>query len=130
MFAYAIVLVFALVVPLALGVAWLVSANAALLLVATSMVFFLCVQEVACNMAYHLPAKGLVGGSALLARLREHHRRHHDPRLMKRWNFNVTVPVFDFLYRSTWSPAREAARPARPHAARVARRVAGRRVTG
>ncbi|HEY4122314.1 MAG TPA: hypothetical protein VGM56_30815 [Byssovorax sp.] len=117
--AYAIVLVFALVAPLALGVAWLASTNAALLLVATAMVFFLSYEWL--HMAYHLPAKGLVGGSAILARMREHHRRHHDPRLMKRWNFNVTVPVFDLLCRTSWSPAREAARPPRAHAAQASR---------
>jgi hypothetical protein len=27
---------------------------------------------------------------------------------MKRWNFNVTVPVFDWIHRSVWSPEREA----------------------
>ncbi|MBK7399278.1 MAG: hypothetical protein IPJ34_24170 [Myxococcales bacterium] len=35
--------------------------------------------------------------------LREHHRRHHHPRLMQRWNFNVTIPLFDWLHRSVVS---------------------------
>jgi sterol desaturase/sphingolipid hydroxylase (fatty acid hydroxylase superfamily) len=29
--------------------------------------------------------------------LREQHRRHHHPRLMQRWNFNVTVPLWDWV---------------------------------
>ena len=28
---------------------------------------------------------------------------------MKRWNFNVTLPLFDWVHGTTWSPAREAA---------------------
>ncbi len=31
----------------------------------------------------------------IIRALRTHHARHHDPRLMQRWNFNVTVPLFD-----------------------------------
>jgi len=32
--------------------------------------------------------------------LREHHRRHHHPALMQKWNFNVTVPLFDWVHRT------------------------------
>ena len=28
---------------------------------------------------------------------------------MQRWNFNVTVPLFDWLLGTTWSAARESA---------------------
>ena len=27
---------------------------------------------------------------------------------MKRWNFNVTFPVFDWIHGTIWSPEREA----------------------
>ena len=26
---------------------------------------------------------------------------------MKRWNFNVTLPLFDWIHRTVWSPERE-----------------------
>jgi hypothetical protein len=48
---------------------------------------------------YHLPLPTLArlglrpGG--LFHRLRTHHARHHIPRLMARYNFNVTVPLAD-----------------------------------
>jgi hypothetical protein len=109
--AYAIVLVFAMVLPFAFAAARLASPNAALLFVATSMVFFLAYEWL--HMAYHLPPGSAVYRIPLLRRLRELHRRHHDPRLMKRWNFNVTIPVFDVLHGTLWSPAREAERDAR-----------------
>jgi hypothetical protein len=34
---------------------------------------------------------------------------------MKRWNFNVTIPLFDLLHGTLWSPEREAKRDARRH---------------
>ena len=108
--AYAIVLIFAMILPFALAAARFASLNVALLFVATSMVFFLAYEWL--HMAYHLPQASAVWRLPLLARLRELHRRHHDPRLMKRWNFNVTIPVFDVVHGTLWSPEREAARGA------------------
>jgi small neutral amino acid transporter SnatA (MarC family) len=103
---YAIVLVFlTLVLPLAFVIERYVTTNVAMLVTATSMVFFLSYEWL--HLAYHLPMDHPVSRIGLIAKLREHHRRHHEPRLMKRWNFNVTVPVFDWLYGTLWSPARE-----------------------
>ena len=28
--------------------------------------------------------------------LLEHHRAHHDPHLMTKWNFNIAFPLFDW----------------------------------
>lgn len=36
-------------------------------------------------------------GSRLGHYLREHHRIHHDPKLMTKYNFNLAFPVTDFL---------------------------------
>jgi hypothetical protein len=103
---YAVVLVFlTLVLPLAIVIERYVSTNVAMLVTATSMVFFLSYEWL--HLAYHLPPDHPVARNSLIAKLREHHRRHHEPRLMKRWNFNVTVPLFDWLHGSIWSPARE-----------------------
>lgn len=104
--AYAIVLVFAMVLPLALLLARLVGDNTALLMVITSMAFFLSYEWL--HMAYHMPDESRIGRLSIIRRLREQHRRHHDPRLMKRWNFNVTFPVFDVILGTAWSPEREA----------------------
>ncbi len=108
---YAIGLVFGMVVPIAGLVYALFGANAALLTTASSMAFFLSYEWL--HLAYHLPPESFVGRLRLVRVLRELHRRHHDPRLMKRWNFNVTVPVFDWVHGTVWSPEREAARAAR-----------------
>jgi sterol desaturase/sphingolipid hydroxylase (fatty acid hydroxylase superfamily) len=47
-----------------------------------------------------MPEDSFVGRLALVRVLREHHRRHHHPALMQRWNFNVTLPLFDWLYKT------------------------------
>lgn len=108
--AYAIVLVFVMMVPIVAAL-WIgVTPNVALLHLATSMLFFLAYEWM--HLAYHLPPEHPIGRLGLVRRLRELHRRHHDPRLMKRWNFNVTVPVFDWIHGTLWSEEREAARRA------------------
>jgi Fatty acid hydroxylase superfamily len=109
--AYAVVLVALLNAPLAIGIGAFFGANAGCLYLVTSMFFFLSYEWL--HLAYHLPRESRIGQNPVIGRLREHHRRHHDPRRMKRWNFNVTVPVFDWVHGRIWSPQREAADDAR-----------------
>jgi Fatty acid hydroxylase superfamily len=105
--AYAVVLVALVNAPLTYLFSTLLSPNVGFLYLATAMGFFLSYEWL--HFAYHLPPTTFLGRRPLIAALREQHRRHHDPRLMKRWNFNVTVPVFDWIYRTNWSPERERA---------------------
>lgn len=103
---FVIVIILALLLPLGLLVGLFVPRNCALLFIATSLLFFLLYEWL--HMAYHLPTDTRIGRNRLIAALRSLHQRHHDPRLMKRWNFNVTVPLFDLLHGTLWSPEREA----------------------
>ncbi len=103
--AYAIVLVFVMMVPIVSAVWYFASPNIALLHLATSMLFFLAYEWM--HLAYHLPQTHPIGRLGLIRKLRELHLRHHDPSLMKRWNFNVTVPLWDWIHRSAWSEERE-----------------------
>jgi hypothetical protein len=106
--AYAIVLIFVIACPLAFALSWLLSPNVGYLFLATAMVFFVSYEWL--HLAYHLPPESAIGRLRVIAFLREHHRLHHDPRLMQKWNFNVTVPVFDWIFRTNWSKEREAER--------------------
>lgn len=106
--AYAIGLVFVMVLPLAYLVGLVFGQNPALLMIIASMAFFLSYEWL--HMAYHLPENSFLGRRPLIRRLRELHRRHHEPRLMKQWNFNVTLPVFDWILGTLWSPEKEAAK--------------------
>jgi sterol desaturase/sphingolipid hydroxylase (fatty acid hydroxylase superfamily) len=119
---YAIVLVFAMVVPIALGTAYFATKNSAMLMIATSMFFFLSYEWL--HLIYHLSDTSPLRRLPLIPMLREQHRRHHEPRLMKRWNFNVTVPVFDVIHGTLWSPEREERRARRDERRARRRRAA------
>lgn len=82
--------------PLAAGAGYLFGANVGWL-VLMSAAFYVVSYELT-HMIYHLPEDTFVGGLSIVRVLREHHARHHDPRLMHKWNFNVTLPLFDWLH--------------------------------
>ena len=73
-----------------------VSANAGWLFVIVGVGYFLLYEWL--HFAYHLPADGWLGRRWLVARLRAHHTRHHDPRRMRHTNFNITFPIADWLF--------------------------------
>jgi fatty acid hydroxylase family protein len=61
-----------------------------------SVVFYLLTYEWF-HAAYHMPAEGPIGRWRVTRWLRRHHQRHHSPRLMQSWNFNVTIPLWDLV---------------------------------
>ena len=65
------------------------------------------------HLTWHLPESSRVGSLRLVRALRRHHAVHHDPRLMQRWNFNVTVPLWDLVRRTCWRPPLHSASSAR-----------------
>ncbi len=83
------------VAPLALGLAWIWSAAAGWLFLLTASLFMVSYELL--HLGYHAPANSFVGRRDIIRVLRTHHARHHDPRLMQRYNFNVTVPLFDWI---------------------------------
>jgi hypothetical protein len=106
--AFGVLAILSLQLPL-LGLALLFGLrNVALLFMATSMAYTLLYEWL--HLAYHLPPDSFIGKRALIRRLRQHHTLHHDPKLMQRWNMNVTLPLWDWLrgtvYRSTDRGAR------------------------
>lgn len=125
--AYAVLLIGLINAPLAYLAGKLLAPNVGLIFLVTSMWFFITYEWL--HLAYHLPPTHPIGRLRLIGVLREHHRRHHDPRLMKSWNFNVTVPLFDWIHRTTWTTEREAERAA-AREARKARRAAARQIAG
>jgi sterol desaturase/sphingolipid hydroxylase (fatty acid hydroxylase superfamily) len=105
--APALVGLVALVAPVALVLARLWSRNAGLLFLATGVGFYLLYEW--CHLSYHQPEASFVGRLALVRVLRRHHQRHHHPALAKRYNFNVTFPIWDRV-RGTVAPAEAIAR--------------------
>jgi len=108
--AFGIVAILSLQLPL-LGLALLLGyKNVALLFLATSMSYVLLYEWL--HLAYHLPATSFIGARTTIRWLRRHHARHHDHRLMQRWNMNVTLPLWDWLRGTIHHP--EPARHAKP----------------
>jgi hypothetical protein len=89
---------FALPVGLLLYV--IVSQNVACLFVASALIYFISYEWL--HFSYHAPNGSLVSRLPLISRLRRHHLVHHNPRLMTRYNFNITVPLFDALFGTTF----------------------------
>ena len=74
--------------------------NPALLFMATTMAYVIAYEWL--HLAYHAPADSFVGRLQMIRRLRRHHAVHHAPELMQKWNFNVTIPLWDWVRRTTW----------------------------
>jgi hypothetical protein len=82
--------------PMAFLVRLALGANCGWLFLVSSALYMV-LYEVS-HLSYHLPETTWVGRRPLIKVLREHHARHHDPRLMQKWNFNVTLPLFDWVH--------------------------------
>ena len=92
---YGILAIFLSALPITAALWFFVSHNVALLWVASTMGYVVAYEWL--HLAYHLPASNPIGRNPLIGWLRRHHAMHHTPELMQRWNFNVTVPLADWL---------------------------------
>jgi len=81
--------------PLAILCAKVLTPNCGWLFLVTSSLYMVGYEL--SHLSYHLPPTTLIGRNPLVKVLREHHARHHDPTLMQNWNFNVTIPIWDYL---------------------------------
>jgi hypothetical protein len=98
--------------PFAFAMGHFTTANAGWLVLVTAGLYMVGYEL--SHLSYHLPPDTFVGRLALVRVLRRHHARHHEPRLMQRWNFNVTIPLFDWVHGTIWrEPATEKAEESR-----------------
>ncbi len=58
----------------------------------------------------HLPPDLPIARSSLVRAVTHHHRVHHDPRLMTRFNFNFALPLFDWILGTRYRAGSEGAR--------------------
>ncbi len=82
--------------PVAILIYYFISQNVALLFVFMATFYFLNYELL--HLAYHLEPDSLIGRLPFMKVLRRHHTLHHDQRLMGRYNFNISYPVFDFVF--------------------------------
>lgn len=86
--------------PVALAIGWLVGPDAALLFGIVALSYFLFYEWM--HLASHLPPDRALGRLPGVSFVREHHRAHHDPRRMRHYNFNITVPLTDWMVGTLW----------------------------
>ena len=86
--------------PVGALLAWLTTANIARLFVATAIGYFLTYEWL--HFAYHQPPESFVGRIWLVRLLRGHHLTHHDHAHMQKHNFNITFPICDTLFGTTY----------------------------
>jgi len=72
----------------------------AALFVATCAVYVVSYEWA--HLSYHLAPDSAIGRLAVVRWLRRHHAAHHDPRRMKKWNFNVNIPLWDWVRGTYW----------------------------
>ena len=102
---YALPALLLLVAPVAALLGWAGGRNAAALFMVASVLYYLLYELL--HLAYHLPAGHRLARSRLVGWLRRQHQRHHDPRRMTEGNFNVSIPLFDWLLGTRLSDQRE-----------------------
>ena len=69
--------------------------NLAALFVVTTMFYVLSYEWL--HLSYHLSPDSFIGRRSIIRKLRRHHATHHRPELMQKWNFNVNVPLWDWV---------------------------------
>lgn len=92
---YALPLLELMVLPVFALVWWMLGRNAAALFAFASVLYYLIYELL--HLAYHLPVGHPVSRLRVVGWLKRHHQRHHDPRRMTAGNFNVSIPLFDWL---------------------------------
>lgn len=92
---YGLMMIFVGQLAVSSGLWWLGFHNVACLYVATAIGYAVSYEWL--HFSYHLPSEHPVAQNPIIQRLARHHAIHHDPRVMQRWNMNVTVPLTDYV---------------------------------
>ncbi len=98
--AFGIVAIFIATSPITAALYFLGFTNLAALFVMSAMFYVLSYEWL--HLSYHLPADSFIGRRSIIRKLRRHHATHHRPELMQKWNFNVNVPLWDWVRGTIW----------------------------
>ncbi len=88
--------------PVAVLIYFVLGQNVALLFVFTSTSYFLIYELL--HLCYHLDKTSWPARLPFLSKLRHHHTVHHNRDLMADYNFNITFPICDAIFGTTYSP--------------------------
>jgi hypothetical protein len=88
----------AIAAALGAAVALLTTPAAGAIVTMTSVAYYLSYELL--HLSYHTDGLGNGWGRGWLAALSRHHHRHHDARRMVHCNFNLVMPLFDWIFRT------------------------------
>lgn len=91
-------------VPVGILLYLLITPNTAFLFMATAVGYFLNYEWL--HLAYHLPENSRFDYLPGLGLLKRHHQTHHNQELMNTYNFNITYPISDWMFRTTFRDSR------------------------
>lgn len=78
---------------------WLIfPSDIAFLMTGIASLYFILYEIV--HYTSHLPSSHWLMKVGYFRKMRKHHLDHHDPRLMEKYNFNIVLPLFDYLFRT------------------------------
>jgi hypothetical protein len=96
---WALPLLVVTVLPFFAALWWLATPRIAWLLLLAVIAYY-GVYEITHALAHVRVGDGPIG--RVIGGVTRHHRVHHDPTLMRDWNFNFVLPLGDWLWRTTW----------------------------
>jgi hypothetical protein len=96
---WALPLLVATVLPFFAALSWLATPRLAWLFLLVVIAYY-GIYEIVHALAHLRAGAGPLGRTVAAAT--HHHRVHHDPALMQRWNFNFVVPLGDWLWGTIW----------------------------
>lgn len=82
-------------IPMALAVLQVFGADVCWTVLATIALYATSYEVL--HLCYHLSEDHPIAGMRLVKKLKRHHARHHNLKLMQNWNFNVTLPLWDWI---------------------------------
>lgn len=86
----------ALIVTIAGIVSLLIDLDHGLFFAGEAYAYYLAYEIL--HFAYHSPPQSRLRKLPLVDKLSVHHLRHHQISLMQHWNFNITLPLFDWIF--------------------------------
>ena len=79
--------------------AWLINANAGYIVFMTMVGQYLCYETF--HYCCHCHENWFVRNTPFINTIRRHHRAHHNPGIMMKYNMNLTFPIADWFLGST-----------------------------
>lgn len=76
----------------------LFSNNVAWIFITTAMLYFIFYEWL--HLSYHLPKNNFISKLNFIKKLKKLHQTHHSFLNMSKYNFNVTIPLFDYLFKT------------------------------